>query len=105
MSHILETLNAINSLAPRNRFLLILIPSGPSAMLLANVAEMVNVDQGPIARYLTISVGCTIVADGCCAHLCCLLVPRLAHHSDSMCAWAHGCGKYFILKDSWDCKH
>lgn len=38
------------------RFLLILIPSGPSAMLLANIAEMVNVDQGPIAGYLLISV-------------------------------------------------
>lgn len=36
-------------------FLLILIPSGPSAMLLANVAEMVNVDQGSIAGYLTLS--------------------------------------------------
>ncbi|THH02097.1 hypothetical protein EW026_g747 [Hermanssonia centrifuga] len=36
-------------------FLLILIPSGPSAMLLANVAELVDVDQGPVAAYLTIS--------------------------------------------------
>ncbi|KAI0341980.1 hypothetical protein BDW22DRAFT_1358095 [Trametopsis cervina] len=36
-------------------FLLVLIPSGPSAMLLANVAEIVDVDQGPIASYLTFS--------------------------------------------------
>ncbi|KAJ3557263.1 hypothetical protein NM688_g1565 [Phlebia brevispora] len=36
-------------------FLLVLIPAGPSAMLLANVAELVNVDQGPIAGYLTVS--------------------------------------------------
>ncbi|KAI0070160.1 hypothetical protein K474DRAFT_1776956 [Panus rudis PR-1116 ss-1] len=36
-------------------FLLILIPSGPSAMLLASVAEVENVDQGPIAGYLTIA--------------------------------------------------
>lgn len=38
------------------RFLLVLIPSGPSAMVLANVSELVDVDQGPIAGYLTISV-------------------------------------------------
>ncbi|KAI0812764.1 membrane transport protein-domain-containing protein [Irpex lacteus] len=36
-------------------FLLVLIPSGPSAMVLANVSELVDVDQGPIAGYLTIS--------------------------------------------------
>ncbi|KAI0793207.1 auxin efflux carrier [Abortiporus biennis] len=36
-------------------FLLILIPSGPSALLLVSVAEMVNIDQGPIAGYLAIS--------------------------------------------------
>ncbi|THH30806.1 hypothetical protein EUX98_g3379 [Antrodiella citrinella] len=36
-------------------FLLVLIPAGPSAMLLASVAEIVNVDQGPIAGYLLIS--------------------------------------------------
>ncbi|KAI0682414.1 membrane transport protein-domain-containing protein [Cytidiella melzeri] len=36
-------------------FLLVLIPSGPSAMLLASVAELANVDQGPIAGYLTVS--------------------------------------------------
>jgi len=36
-------------------FLLILIPCGPSAMLLISLAEMLNVDQGPIAGYLTIS--------------------------------------------------
>lgn len=38
------------------RFILVLIPAGPSAMLLVSVAELVNVDQGPIAGYLTISV-------------------------------------------------
>lgn len=42
------------------RFGLIQIPSGPSAMLLANVAELVNVDQGPIATYLT-----TLVCTSC----------------------------------------
>jgi predicted permease len=36
-------------------FLLILIPSGPSAMVLANLAEYVDVDQGPIAGYLIVS--------------------------------------------------
>ncbi|KAI0958865.1 hypothetical protein AcV7_004563 [Taiwanofungus camphoratus] len=36
-------------------FILVLIPAGPSAMLLVSVAELVNVDQGPIAGYLTIS--------------------------------------------------
>ncbi|KAH9935621.1 membrane transport protein-domain-containing protein [Fomitopsis serialis] len=36
-------------------FLLILIPAGPSAMLLVSVAELVDIDQGPIAGYLTIS--------------------------------------------------
>ncbi|KAK7692584.1 hypothetical protein QCA50_004214 [Cerrena zonata] len=36
-------------------FLLVLIPSGPSAMLLASVAEIVNTDQGPICGYLAIS--------------------------------------------------
>ncbi|KZT72205.1 hypothetical protein DAEQUDRAFT_736344 [Daedalea quercina L-15889] len=36
-------------------FLLILIPAGPSAMLLVNVAELVDINQGPIAAYLTIS--------------------------------------------------
>lgn len=41
---------------PSVRFLLILIPCGPSAMLLISLAEMLNVDQGPIAGYLTISV-------------------------------------------------
>jgi hypothetical protein len=39
-----------------NRFLLILIPCGPSAMLLVNIAETVGIDQGPVAGYLTISV-------------------------------------------------
>ncbi len=33
-----------------------LIPAGPSAMLLASVAELVGIDEGPIAGYLTISV-------------------------------------------------
>jgi predicted permease len=37
-------------------FLLILLPSGPSAMVLANLAELVDTDQGPIAGYLTIAV-------------------------------------------------
>ena len=37
------------------RFLLVLIPAGPSAMLLMSVAELVDVDQGPIAGYLTVS--------------------------------------------------
>ncbi|THG95307.1 hypothetical protein EW026_g6322 [Hermanssonia centrifuga] len=36
-------------------FLLVLIPAGPSAMLLASVAELVGIDEGPIAGYLTIS--------------------------------------------------
>ncbi|EJF65242.1 hypothetical protein DICSQDRAFT_98906 [Dichomitus squalens LYAD-421 SS1] len=36
-------------------FLLVLIPAGPSAMLLVSVAELVNVDQGEIAGYLTVS--------------------------------------------------
>ncbi|CCM05453.1 uncharacterized protein FIBRA_07673 [Fibroporia radiculosa] len=36
-------------------FLLVLIPAGPSAMLLMNVAAMVNIDQGPIAGYLTVA--------------------------------------------------
>ncbi|KAH9946974.1 hypothetical protein B0H21DRAFT_692743 [Amylocystis lapponica] len=36
-------------------FLLVLIPAGPSAMLLVSIAELVNVDQGPIAGYLTLS--------------------------------------------------
>ncbi|KAH8083748.1 hypothetical protein BXZ70DRAFT_900584 [Cristinia sonorae] len=36
-------------------FLLVLIPAGPSAMLLVSVAEIVNVDQGPIAGYLFVS--------------------------------------------------
>ncbi|TCD64172.1 hypothetical protein EIP91_004485 [Steccherinum ochraceum] len=36
-------------------FLLVLIPAGPSAMLLASVAEVVDVDQGPIAGYLVIA--------------------------------------------------
>lgn len=36
-------------------FILVLMPSGPSAMLLASIAELVDVDQGPIASYLTIS--------------------------------------------------
>ncbi|RDX55205.1 hypothetical protein OH76DRAFT_1340057 [Lentinus brumalis] len=34
-------------------FLLVLIPSGPSAMLLVSVAEMVDINQGAIAGYLT----------------------------------------------------
>ncbi|OCH86382.1 hypothetical protein OBBRIDRAFT_761455 [Obba rivulosa] len=36
-------------------FVLIIIPAGPSAMLLANVAELVKVDIGPIIGYLTIA--------------------------------------------------
>ncbi|KAI8994085.1 auxin efflux carrier [Trametes punicea] len=36
-------------------FILILAPVGPSAMLLGSVAEMVDVDQGPIAGYLTVA--------------------------------------------------
>ncbi|EPQ54205.1 hypothetical protein GLOTRDRAFT_44443 [Gloeophyllum trabeum ATCC 11539] len=36
-------------------FLLILVPSGPSAMLLMNLAELMNIDQGPVAGMLTIS--------------------------------------------------
>ncbi|EED78394.1 predicted protein [Postia placenta Mad-698-R] len=36
-------------------FLLVLLPAGPSAMLLVNVAELVDIDQGPIAGYLTIA--------------------------------------------------
>lgn len=32
-----------------------LLPAGPSAMLLVNVAELVDIDQGPIAGYLTIA--------------------------------------------------
>ncbi|GJE98997.1 hypothetical protein PsYK624_152350 [Phanerochaete sordida] len=47
-------------------FLLVLIPSGPSAMLLANVAETVGVDQGPIAGYLIISyLLCPLMAAVC----------------------------------------
>ncbi|KAJ2985693.1 hypothetical protein NUW54_g10066 [Trametes sanguinea] len=38
-------------------FLLILMPAGPSAMLLVNVAELVDINQGAIAGYLTIAVG------------------------------------------------
>ncbi|EIN12010.1 hypothetical protein PUNSTDRAFT_142187 [Punctularia strigosozonata HHB-11173 SS5] len=40
---------------PLTWFLLILLPSGPSAMVLASISEMVNKDQGPIAGYLTIA--------------------------------------------------
>ncbi|OSD06687.1 hypothetical protein PYCCODRAFT_1449540 [Trametes coccinea BRFM310] len=36
-------------------FLLVLIPAGPSAMLLVNVAELVDISQGAIAGYLTIA--------------------------------------------------
>ncbi|KAI0630152.1 auxin efflux carrier [Trametes polyzona] len=36
-------------------FLLILIPAGPSAMLLVSVAELVDISQGAIAGYLTIA--------------------------------------------------
>ncbi|PCH40600.1 hypothetical protein WOLCODRAFT_88752 [Wolfiporia cocos MD-104 SS10] len=36
-------------------FLLVLLPAGPSAMLLVNVAEIVDIDQGPIAGYLTVA--------------------------------------------------
>ncbi|KAI0674848.1 auxin efflux carrier [Trametes maxima] len=36
-------------------FLLVLIPAGPSAMLLVSVAELVDVSQGAIAGYLTIA--------------------------------------------------
>jgi len=35
--------------------LLVFIPAGSSTTLLVNVAELVNTDQGPIARYLTIA--------------------------------------------------
>ena len=52
----LSCTHAVLTDKPDCRFLLVLIPSGPSAMLLANVAELVEVDQGPIAGYLTISV-------------------------------------------------
>ncbi|KAI1794207.1 hypothetical protein LXA43DRAFT_971447 [Ganoderma leucocontextum] len=36
-------------------FLLVLIPAGPSAMVLVSVAELMNVDQGDIAGYLTVA--------------------------------------------------
>ncbi|KDQ57276.1 hypothetical protein JAAARDRAFT_35913 [Jaapia argillacea MUCL 33604] len=36
-------------------FLLILVPSGPSAMVLINLAELMNIDQGPIAGFLALS--------------------------------------------------
>ncbi|PCH43453.1 hypothetical protein WOLCODRAFT_90292 [Wolfiporia cocos MD-104 SS10] len=36
-------------------FLLVLLPAGPSAMLLVNVAEIVDIDQGPIAGYMTVA--------------------------------------------------
>ncbi|KAI0769451.1 auxin efflux carrier [Trametes elegans] len=36
-------------------FLLVLIPAGPSAMLLVSVAELVDISQGAIAGYLTIA--------------------------------------------------
>ncbi|EIW63550.1 uncharacterized protein TRAVEDRAFT_17854 [Trametes versicolor FP-101664 SS1] len=36
-------------------FLLVLVPAGPSAMLLVSVAELVNISQGAIAGYLTIA--------------------------------------------------
>ncbi|RPD78075.1 hypothetical protein L226DRAFT_550966 [Lentinus tigrinus ALCF2SS1-7] len=36
-------------------FLLVLIPAGPSAMLLVSVAEIVDINQGAIAGYLTIA--------------------------------------------------
>ncbi|TFK46069.1 hypothetical protein OE88DRAFT_1668210 [Heliocybe sulcata] len=36
-------------------FLLILVPCGPSAMLLMNLAELMNIDQGPVAGMLTVS--------------------------------------------------
>ncbi|KAI0779556.1 auxin efflux carrier [Fomes fomentarius] len=36
-------------------FLLALIPAGPSAMLLVSIAEIVNIDQGAIAGYLTVA--------------------------------------------------
>ncbi|KZT10648.1 uncharacterized protein LAESUDRAFT_342656 [Laetiporus sulphureus 93-53] len=36
-------------------FLLVLLPAGPSAMLLVNVAEIVDIDQGPIVGYMTVA--------------------------------------------------
>ncbi|KAH9859036.1 auxin efflux carrier [Lenzites betulinus] len=36
-------------------FLLVLIPAGPSAMLLVSVAELVDISQGAIAGYLTVA--------------------------------------------------
>lgn len=38
------------------RFLLVLIPSGPSAMVLVSVAESADVSQGEVAGYLTVAV-------------------------------------------------
>ena len=71
-----------------------LIPSGPSAMLLANVAELVDVDQGPIAGYLTISVR-TMRS---CNHVSLIESPSsivfvLASHGYRDQSWISRCGK------------
>ncbi|EMD37609.1 hypothetical protein CERSUDRAFT_114257 [Gelatoporia subvermispora B] len=48
-------------------FILILIPAGPSAMLLVNVAELVKVDVGPIVGYLTIAYMASPLLAGVCS--------------------------------------
>ena len=50
-----------------SRFLLVLIPAGPSAMLLVTVAELVDINQGAIAGYLTIAVRAALlhICTGC----------------------------------------
>ncbi|TFK47304.1 hypothetical protein OE88DRAFT_1666014 [Heliocybe sulcata] len=40
---------------PLTHFILILIPSGPSAMMMISLAEMVGVDVGDVAKFLCIS--------------------------------------------------
>ncbi|KAF7976240.1 hypothetical protein HWV62_7276 [Athelia sp. TMB] len=43
---------------PSSRFLFILAPSGPSALLLLSVAQRAGADEGPVAGFLTVAYLC-----------------------------------------------
>ncbi|EJD41832.1 hypothetical protein AURDEDRAFT_169035 [Auricularia subglabra TFB-10046 SS5] len=52
---------------PLTLFLLVIIPSGPSALVLASLAETVAVDQGPISGYLLVANLCAPLISLTCA--------------------------------------
>ena len=72
-------------------FLLILIPAGPSAMLLVSVAELVDISQGAIAGYLTVAVRPSPYERWSVRLLTLMAVYGFAAYGGGVFSWFGGC--------------